>query len=125
MRDLGRAVTEAASGLANNLGLSIPILAGHLHFLRDVGKDLLGGGHDKLRTLFRQMELRKDLRGFAREQGRLLGTTIDQAREAFRNWTPESLASPRVQELKAHWPNGRWITRPMVTARTFRLTCRT
>ena len=44
----------------------------------------------------------KHLRGFAREQGRLLGTTIDQAREEFRVWTPESLASPRVQELKAH-----------------------
>jgi hypothetical protein len=101
IRDLGRAVTEAASGLANNLGLSIPILACHLHFLRDVGKDLLGGGHDKLRNLFRQMELRKDLRGFAREQGRLLGTTIGQAREAFRNWTPESLASPRLPEGSA------------------------
>ena len=101
MRDLGRAVTEAASGLANNLGLSIPILACHLHFLRDVGTDLLGGAHDKLRNLFRQMELRKDLRGFAREQGRLLGTTIDQAREAFRIWTPESLASPRLPEGSA------------------------
>lgn len=101
MRDLGRAVTEAASGLANTLGLSIPILACHLHFLRDVGKDLLGGGHDQLRTLFRQMELRKDLRGFAREQGRLLGTTIDQAREAFRIWTPESLSSPRLPEGSA------------------------
>ena len=101
LRDLGRAVTEAASGLANHLGLSIPILACHLHFLRDVGKDLLGGGHDKLRNLFRQMELRKHLRGFAREQGRLLGTTIDQARESFRSWTPESLASPRLPEGSA------------------------
>ena len=101
MRDLGWAVTEAASGLANNLNLSIPILACHLHFLRDVGKDLLSDNHDKLRNLLRQMALRKHLRGFAREQGRLLGTTIDQAREEFRIWTPESLASPRLPEGSA------------------------
>jgi len=98
MRDLGRAVTEAASGLAKNLSLSIPVLACHLHFLRDVGTDLLREAHDKLRTLFRQMNLRKDLRGFAREQGRLLGTTIDQARDEFRSWQPELLTNPRLPE---------------------------
>ena len=98
MRDLGRAVTEAASGLANNLDLSIPILACHLHFLRDVGTDLLCGAHHKLRNLFRRMNLRKHLRGFAREQGRLLGTTIGQARDEFRTWQPESLTNPRLPE---------------------------
>ena len=101
MRDLGAAVTEAASSLANSLGLSIPILACHLHFLRDVGTDLLGGGHGKLRNLFRQMKLRKHLRGFARKQGRLLGTAIDQARNEFCTWEPESLTNPRLPEGSA------------------------
>ena len=95
MRDLGRAVTEAASDLAKTLGLSIPVLTCHLHFLRDVGTDLLRDGHDKLRNLFRQMDVRKDLRWFAREQGRRLGTTIDQARDDFRIWQSEPLADPR------------------------------
>jgi len=98
MRDLGRAVTEAASGLAKTLGLSIPVLACHLHFLRDVGTDLLREAHDKLRNLFRQMDVRKDLRWFAREQGRRLGTTIDQARDDFRIWQSAPLADPRLPE---------------------------
>lgn len=101
MRDLGRAVTEAASGLTRHLGLSIPILACHLHFLSDVGTDLLSHAHDKLRNLFRRMNLRKHLRGFAREQGRLLGTTIDQARDEFRICQPESLANLRLPEGSA------------------------
>ena len=100
MRDLGRAVTEAAGGLANDLGLSIPILACHRHFLRDLGTDLLGGSHDKLRNLFRRMNLRKHLRGFARKQGRLLGTTTDQARNEFRTWKPESLTNPSSRRFR-------------------------
>jgi len=101
MRDLGRAVTEAASGLAKTLSLSIPVLACHLHFLRDVGTDLLRDAHDKLRNLFRQMDVRKDLRWFARQQGRRLGTTIDQARDDFRIWQSEPLADPRLPEGSA------------------------
>lgn len=101
MRDLGRAVTEAASGLAKTLGLSIPVLACHLHFLRDVGTDLLREAHDKLRNLFRQMDVRKDLRCFAREQGRRLGTALDQARDDFRIWQSEPLAEPRLPEGSA------------------------
>lgn len=96
MRDLGRAVTEAASGLAKTLGLAIPVLACHLHFLRDVGTDLLREAHDQLRHGFRQMEVRKDLRWFAREQGRRLGTTLDQARDDFRIWKSEPLAGSRL-----------------------------
>jgi len=61
MRDLGRAVTEAASGLTKTLGRSIPVLACHLHFLRDVGTDLLREAHDQLRNWFRQLDVRKDL----------------------------------------------------------------
>jgi hypothetical protein len=96
MRDLGRAVTEAASGLVKTLERSIPVLACHLHFLRDVGTDLLGEGHDKLRNLFRHLQVRKDLRWFAREQGHRLGTALDQARDGFRIWQSEPLAEPRL-----------------------------
>jgi len=98
MRDLGLAVTEAASGLVKTLGLSIPILACHLHFLDDVGTDLLGEGHDQLRRLFRQLDVRKDLRCFAREQGRRLGTALDQARDEFRIWHSEPRAELRLPE---------------------------
>lgn len=101
MRDLGRAVTEAASGLAKTLDLSIPVLACHLHFLRDVGTDLLREAHDQLRSLFRQMDVRKDLRSFAREQGRRLGTALDQARDEFRIWQSESPADSRLPEGSA------------------------
>ena len=50
MGDLGRTVTLAANRLLADLGLAIPILACHLHFLKDIGTDLLlmsmkkGGG---------------------------------------------------------------------------------
>jgi len=77
MRDLGRAVTEAASDLARTLGLSIPVPACHLHFLRDASTDLLGDAHDNLRNLFRRMDVGKDLRWFAGEQGRRLGSTFN------------------------------------------------
>lgn len=98
LRDLGRAVTEAASGLVKTLGHSIPVLACHLHFLRDVGTDLLGEAHDQLRSLFRKFDVRKDLRAFAREQGRRLGSALNQARDEFRVSTSESLAHHRLPE---------------------------
>jgi len=101
MRDLGRAVSEAASGLVKILGLSIPILACHLHFLDDVGTDLLGEGHAQLRRLFRQLDVRKDLRSFAREQGRRLGRALDSARDDFRMWQSECLAELRLPQGSA------------------------
>lgn len=101
MRDLGRAVTEAASGLVKTLGRSIPVLACHLHFLRDVGTDLLGEAHDQLRSLFRKLEVRKHLRSFAREQGRWLGTALDQARGEFRTWQSEPHTELRLPEGSA------------------------
>ncbi len=101
MRDLGRAVTEAASGLVQTLGHSIPVLACHLHFLRDVGTDLLGEAHDQLRSLFRKLDVRKHLRSFAREQGRRLGTALDEARDEFRIWQSEPRAELRLPEGSA------------------------
>lgn len=101
MRDLGQAVAEAASDFVKALGVSIPILACHLHFLRDVGKDLLRDCHDKLRNLFRQAHVRKDLRVFARDQGRRLGKTIDAARDGLRDWQAGPVADHRLPEGSA------------------------
>jgi hypothetical protein len=86
VRDLGRAMTEAADTLVKNLKLKIPVLACHLHFLSDIGKDLLTEGHDKLRALFRQAKLRSQLRALARDLGRNIGQDIDRARARLHDW---------------------------------------
>jgi hypothetical protein len=96
MRDLGRAVTEAAQGLVDALDISIPILACHYHFLADIGKDLLGEAHDRLRELFRQTGVRTQLRALARDLGRSVGKNVEQAREAVRLWQRQGNADPRI-----------------------------
>ena len=90
VRDLGRAMTEAAETLLKELKLKIPVLACHLHFLSDVGKDLLEQGHDRLRALFRQTKLRSQLRTLARDLGRHLGQDIDAARAGLRCWQSQT-----------------------------------
>jgi len=90
VRDLGRAMTQAAEKLATDLKRSIPVLACHLHFLSDVGKDLLDEGHDRLRLLFRQANLRSQLRTLARDLGRNLGENINEARAGLRRWQNET-----------------------------------
>jgi hypothetical protein len=90
MRDLGRAVTEAARELVEDLDGDIPVLGCHFHFLRDVGKDLLTGAYDKLRGLFRRFKIRPRLRAIARDKGRQLGEGIDAARSNVEEW----LAAP-------------------------------
>jgi hypothetical protein len=90
MRDLGRAVTEAADSLVETLGGDIPVLGCHFHFLRDVGKDLLAESHDKLRGLFRRFEIRPGLRAIARDLNRHLGQDIEAARRKVVDW----LANP-------------------------------
>jgi hypothetical protein len=55
-------------------------LACHQRFLRDVGKHLLCEGHDELRTLFRHIDIRKDIRAFVRKLRHCLGKRLHQAR---------------------------------------------
>jgi hypothetical protein len=98
MRDLGRAMKDVAEQLAKMLDPPILILACHKHFLSDIGSDLLQESHDKLRNLFRQADVRKDLRAFARDHGRGLGPKMDQAREAVRNWLKQAPAEYRLPE---------------------------
>jgi hypothetical protein len=84
MRDLGKAVIEAARDFVGKR--HIPVLGCHLHFLKDVGKDLLAGTHDELRDLFRRFEVTGRLRALARDLGRGLGPDLESAREAVMAW---------------------------------------
>jgi hypothetical protein len=112
VRDLGHAMTEAAETLRKDLKLEIPILACQLHFLSDIGKDLLEQGHDQLRELFRQAKLRSQLRTLARDLGRKLGRDIDRARAELRLWQcrsgqeqrlPSGLAGIATVRALAQW----------------------
>lgn len=96
VRDLGRAMAEAAETLLKDLKLEIPVLACHLHFLSDIGKDLLEQGHDRLRALFRQTKLRSQLRSLARDLGRNLGQDIDIARDGLRRWQNQAGQEQRL-----------------------------
>ncbi|MCH7632614.1 MAG: serine/threonine protein kinase [Planctomycetes bacterium] len=77
---------RSAADLVAELGLPIPILACHAHFLADVGKDLLEPGHGALRKLLRRHKVRPGLRGLAREIGRKIGGAITGVREAVQAW---------------------------------------
>lgn len=90
MRDLGRAMTDAAQSLVAQHQLSIPVLACHLHFLRDIGKDLLEADHNRLRALFRHVKLCSKLRTLARDLGRGVGFEIQQARQDLRQWQADT-----------------------------------
>ena len=86
MRDLGRAVSEAAATFVAKRRPTIPILACHMHFLRDVGKDLMRQMHDELRGRFRHFKVQPQLRALARGLGRRLGPALPQARNAVERW---------------------------------------
>jgi hypothetical protein len=85
-RDLGRAVIPAARALVDELGLRIPILGCHFHFLRDVGKDLLTPGYNQLRDLCRRFRLRPALRALARDVGRRLRGRLPKLRDQMDTW---------------------------------------
>jgi len=96
VRDLGRAMAEASQALVKSIKLPIPILACHLHFLSDIGKDLLKDSHNQLRVLFQQTNLRKQLRTLARDLGRHIGQDIDAARAGLRRWQTEAGCEMRL-----------------------------
>jgi hypothetical protein len=86
MRDLGRAVTLAVNTLVSDLELDIPILACHLHFLKDIGSDLLKPGYGELRSVFKKWKIRPQLRAFSRDIGRKIGPDIVTEREKVYTW---------------------------------------
>lgn len=101
MRDLGRAVIEAAHDLVEELDGDIPVLGCHFHFLRDIGKDLLRESHDTLRALFRRFNIRPNLRAMARDLGRELGPGIETARHHVENWLDEPTTGYQLPSGKA------------------------
>jgi len=109
VRDLGRAMIPASNALVAELGLSIPILACHAHFLADIGEDLLEPGHDALRKLFRHHKVRPDLRGLVREIARKIGGEIPRVREAVQAWMKQQ----DVQALPEGNRNGLGVVRAL------------
>jgi hypothetical protein len=86
MRDLGKAMIEAARDFVAGREESIPVLGCHTHFLKDIGKDLLRTAHDALRDRFRGFEVPSRLRALARDLGRDMGTEIQEARRELTDW---------------------------------------
>lgn len=86
MRDLGRAMIEAAGQLTLEMKWDIPILGCHTHLLRDVGKDLMKASHDQMRDLVRRHRLRTHLRSLARGLGRPLSSAMPMLRDNVEAW---------------------------------------
>ncbi|HXV64397.1 MAG TPA: hypothetical protein VEK15_27105, partial [Vicinamibacteria bacterium] len=101
MRDLGRAARNAAKAFVRKLKLKIPILGCHLHFLSDIGKDLLKAAHDKLRGRFREDKLRPGLRALVRDLGRKLGTDLPIFREEVLDWAADAASGHVLPEGRA------------------------
>jgi hypothetical protein len=99
IRDLGRAMIPAVNALVDQLESNIPVLACHLHFLKDIGKDLLDPAYGELRGLFRRHKICPTLRVLSRELGRKLGTQINEAREEIAVWQQKAGEDHRI-------PNG-------------------
>ena len=89
MGDLGRAVSLAANTLLADLGLAIPILACHLHFLKDIGTDLLKPGSGELRSLFKKWKVHPQLRTLSRDLRRKIDPDIVREREKVYVWLQE------------------------------------
>jgi len=90
LRDLGRAVIDAALEFVKGLRRGIPIIGCHQHFLSDVGNDLMEPSHDELRNLFRRSKIRPRLRTFARDLARLIGPKISALRVNLSTWLEEA-----------------------------------
>jgi hypothetical protein len=101
MRDLGRAVIEASRDFIAQLPAPIPNLGCHMHFVRDVGKDLLGDSHEALRALFRRFEIVADLRTLVRDLRRRLGARVEPGRKQVEAWLEDDRAPLVVPDGEA------------------------
>lgn len=86
MRDLGRAMIQAAEQVVRAMDWKVPILGCHTHLLRDVGKDLMEAPYDQLRDLVRRHRLRAQLRSLARGLGRRLSAQLPELRDGVESW---------------------------------------
>ena len=107
MRDLGHAMKQAAADLVAQWEKPVPILACHLHFLRDVGNDLLDSPYGALRSLFRRFKIRPALRTLTRDLGCKLGPEITKAREAVLQWQQCDDGSQPLPDGQAGLATGR------------------
>ena len=101
MRDLGKAMIQAAREFVAGREETIPVLGCHMHFLKDIGKDLLRSAHEDLYGLFRRFEVLARLRALARDLGRTLGTEIQPARRDLTHWLAGSDPQFRLPEGNA------------------------
>ncbi|MFH1184739.1 MAG: hypothetical protein V1755_06825 [Chloroflexota bacterium] len=101
MRDLGKPMISAAEDLVEELDEEVRLLSCHLHFVRDVGKDLLDSPHGELRERFRQHKIRPGLAALARDLGRKLGEDVAEARKDLRAWQGQEEEGHKVPEGKA------------------------
>lgn len=109
MRDMGRAITLAIDELVLEMGINIPVLVCHEHFLADIGNDLLETPHSELRALFSRTKVRPKLRSLVRDLGRKIGEQIGEARKAIQQWQSMAEANHRIPEGQ----NGLAVVRSM------------
>ena len=101
MRDFGRGITLAVNTLTRELHPSIPVLACHYHFLKDIGNDLLKPAQTELRALFRRTKIKPKLRALSRELDRKIGGYIAQAREDVKAWQEQADSDLLLPEGRA------------------------
>ena len=94
VRDLGRAMIPAVDLLRQGLSAPVSVLACHLHFLRDVGTDLLKPDYQRLRGLFRDLGVRPRLGALVRDLGRRLGPEVPDLRIEVRRWFEQQAPLP-------------------------------
>lgn len=92
MRDLGRAVIDAAIEFIGDR--SIQNLACQLHFLKDIGKDILKEEHDALRDLFKRQKVRSGLASLTRSLGRAIGKDIGDVKAMLDKWLSDERHQP-------------------------------
>ena len=106
-RDLGEAVTTATDSMTEEDGR--PTFACHLHFLKDVGNDLLKESNDEMRELISRFKIIATLKSFIRSLGREIGKEIDVARNGIKIWIeggapiPKNEAGLAVVRAFAQW----------------------
>ncbi len=113
MRDLGPAITSAGEELAKELDDALVILGCHLHFLRDIGKDLLADSYSEIKKLIGECQLKSKLRELVRDIGRRLGTKVDEIRADIVHWlkdpTLHNAMPPGLVGLALVRSMGQWV----------------
>lgn len=73
----------------------------HQHFLRDVGKDLLGEDYNRLRAVLRNSKIRPQLRRFLKTINKALGERKDEARQICQRLDDPDFLKGKERSLKA------------------------